>query len=80
VTDDKDRLLLNTLLERCFCPAVVEDPNYQLSSSGAYTAGFVDLIILRMLLPFGDGGSKPAQLKRCVQNLQAVHTLNPWWK
>eukprot|EP00983_Pelagomonas_calceolata_P107856 1159394-Pelagomonas_calceolata.AAC.1 len=33
VTDDKDRLLLNTLLERCYCPQVVDDPNYKFSLS-----------------------------------------------
>jgi len=36
VTDDKDRLLLNTLLERCYCPQVVDDPNYKFSLSGLY--------------------------------------------
>jgi len=36
VTDDKDRLLLNTLLERCYCPQVVDDPGYKFSASGGW--------------------------------------------
>uniref|UniRef100_A0A061SKB3 Dynein heavy chain n=1 Tax=Tetraselmis sp. GSL018 TaxID=582737 RepID=A0A061SKB3_9CHLO len=38
VTDDKDRLLLNTILARCCCPEIVEDPLYKLSESGIYIA------------------------------------------
>lgn len=38
VTDDKDRLLLNTLLARCYCTAIVEDASYTLSASGLYFA------------------------------------------
>lgn len=34
VTDDKDRLLLMTVLERCYCAEITDDPNYKLSSSG----------------------------------------------
>lgn len=34
VTDDKDRRLLNTLLEKCYCQEIVEDPTYKLSASG----------------------------------------------
>jgi dynein heavy chain, axonemal len=37
VTDDKDRLLLNTILERCYCPGTVDlGPSYSLSASGLY--------------------------------------------
>ncbi|GIL57585.1 hypothetical protein Vafri_12790 [Volvox africanus] len=38
VTDDKDRLLLNTVLERCYCPEIISNENYKLSSSGLYYA------------------------------------------
>lgn len=38
VTDDKDRTLLNTILEKCYCPAIIEDEDYQLSASGLYKA------------------------------------------
>ncbi|GLC47993.1 hypothetical protein PLESTB_000047400 [Pleodorina starrii] len=38
VTDDKDRLLLNTVLERCYCPDIIANENYKLSSSGLYYA------------------------------------------
>lgn len=38
VTDDKDRLLLNTILEKCYCPGIISDPSYTLSSSGLYYA------------------------------------------
>lgn len=35
VTDDKDRLLLNTLLATCYCPDIVDDAaHYRLSASG----------------------------------------------
>ncbi len=34
VTDDKDRLLLNTLLEKVYCADIINDPNYRLSASG----------------------------------------------
>ena len=34
VTDDKDRTLLNTILEKCYCPEIVEDSGYMLSASG----------------------------------------------
>ncbi len=36
VTDDKDRRLLNTMLEKCYCSAMVQDAGYTLSSSGLY--------------------------------------------
>ncbi|DBA76763.1 TPA: hypothetical protein ACH3X2_008790 [Trebouxia sp. C0005] len=36
VTDDKDRLLLNTLLEKCCCQEVVSIPHHKLSPSGLY--------------------------------------------
>ncbi len=38
VTDDKDRLLLNTILTRCYCPDIVASPAYKLSPSGLYYA------------------------------------------
>ena len=38
VTDDKDRLLLNTVLELCYCPEIISQDNYKLSSSGLYYA------------------------------------------
>ena len=38
VTDDKDRTLLNTILQKCCCPDIVDDPMYKLSSSGLYVA------------------------------------------
>ena len=38
VTDDKDRTLLNTILEKCYCPEIVNDSGYMLSSSGLYFA------------------------------------------
>lgn len=38
VTDDKDRLLLATILEKCCCAELSEDPMYKLSSSGLYQA------------------------------------------
>jgi hypothetical protein len=36
VTDDKDRRLLNTLLEVAYCPEVVDKPGHRLSASGAW--------------------------------------------
>ncbi|KAJ9535032.1 hypothetical protein QJQ45_029705, partial [Haematococcus lacustris] len=36
VTDDKDRILLNTLLKRVYCPEIILDPMYKLSASGLY--------------------------------------------
>jgi len=38
VTDDKDRLLLNTILERCYCADIVDSSSYTLSESGLYFA------------------------------------------
>lgn len=39
VTDDKDRLLLNTILSTCYCPKLVEEgPRYSLTPSGTYHA------------------------------------------
>ena len=38
VTDDKDRLLLITLLEKCCCQEVVSIPRHKLSPSGLYYA------------------------------------------
>jgi dynein heavy chain, axonemal len=38
VTDDKDRLLLNTILAKCYCPRIIEDESYRLSASGLYFA------------------------------------------
>ncbi|KAG2501733.1 hypothetical protein HYH03_000233 [Edaphochlamys debaryana] len=38
VTDDKDRLLLNTILNKCYCPEIINDDSYKLSSSGLYFA------------------------------------------
>ncbi|KAG2451278.1 hypothetical protein HYH02_003884 [Chlamydomonas schloesseri] len=38
VTDDKDRLLLNTMLEKCYCPDIINYEDYKLSSSGLYYA------------------------------------------
>ena len=38
MTDDKDRTLLNTILEKCYCPEIVNDSGYMLSSSGLYFA------------------------------------------
>ena len=38
VTDDKDRTLLNTILEKCYCPEIVSDSGYMLSSSGDQAA------------------------------------------
>nr|AML30860.1 axonemal inner arm dynein heavy chain 4 [Marsilea vestita] len=35
VTDDKDRILLNAILERCYCQKILE-PGYSLSESGSY--------------------------------------------
>eukprot|EP00195_Chlamydomonas_chlamydogama_P001707 CAMPEP_0202916878 /NCGR_PEP_ID=MMETSP1392-20130828/69695_1 /ASSEMBLY_ACC=CAM_ASM_000868 /TAXON_ID=225041 /ORGANISM="Chlamydomonas chlamydogama, Strain SAG 11-48b" /LENGTH=214 /DNA_ID=CAMNT_0049609455 /DNA_START=86 /DNA_END=726 /DNA_ORIENTATION=- len=35
VTDDKDRRLMMTLMDKVFCPAILE-PNYRLSESGLY--------------------------------------------
>ena len=34
VTDDKDRILLNTILKKCYCPEIVDDDDNKLSSSG----------------------------------------------
>lgn len=37
VTDDKDRLLLNTILSTCYCPELVDrGPAYSLTPSGVY--------------------------------------------
>ena len=36
VTDDKDRILLNSLLEKCYCTDIVENPDYKLTESGLY--------------------------------------------
>lgn len=36
VTDDKDRTLLNVCLTRCYCPDMIDDDDYRLSSSGLY--------------------------------------------
>src|SRR5690349_2230757 len=37
VTDDKDRLLLSTILAKCYCPEIVEQgPAYSFSASGVY--------------------------------------------
>ncbi|KAK9828903.1 hypothetical protein WJX72_002692 [[Myrmecia] bisecta] len=36
VTDDKDRLLLNTILEKCYCQEVVRRTRHKLSASGLY--------------------------------------------
>eukprot|EP00878_Enallax_costatus_P034490 GHUV01038246.1.p1 GENE.GHUV01038246.1~~GHUV01038246.1.p1 ORF type:complete len:641 (+),score=181.99 GHUV01038246.1:662-2584(+) len=37
VTDDKDRLLLSTILAKCYCPELVEQgPAYSFSASGIY--------------------------------------------
>jgi dynein heavy chain len=37
VTDDKDRLLLNTILSTCYCPELVDKgPSYSLTPSGTY--------------------------------------------
>ncbi|XP_048509500.1 dynein axonemal heavy chain 3 isoform X1 [Athalia rosae] len=36
VTDDKDRRLLNSLLNNYYCAAVLEDPGYSFSASGIY--------------------------------------------
>lgn len=38
MTDDKDRLLLITLLEKCCCQEVVSIPRHKLSPSGLYYA------------------------------------------
>lgn len=38
VTDDKDRILLNTLLETVYTPEIYEDDSYKLSDSGKYHA------------------------------------------
>eukprot|EP00951_Prasinocladus_malaysianus_P000524 scaffold3899_cov41-Prasinocladus_malaysianus.AAC.1 len=35
VTDDKDRRLLNTLLDQIYCPAIL-GTNFKLSASGTY--------------------------------------------
>ena len=38
VTDDKDRLLLNTILTNCYNPGLIQpDNSYKLSSSGVIT-------------------------------------------
>jgi len=47
VTDDKDRILLNTLLNVVYTEPMFTDPNYKLSSSGIYyppTAGEVGIV------------------------------------
>lgn len=36
VTDDKDRILLNTLMEMCYSTAVIREPGHPLSASGIY--------------------------------------------
>ncbi len=36
VTDDKDRILLNTILEQCYNPAMVAEERHKLSPSGLY--------------------------------------------
>ena len=36
VTDDKDRRLLNTLLDHVYRPQIVTDPNFAFSASGLY--------------------------------------------
>lgn len=36
VTDDKDRLLLNTILTKCYSPDVINSPCHSLSPSGLY--------------------------------------------
>ena len=36
VTDDKDRILLNTVLEQCYNPAMVAEERHKLSPSGLY--------------------------------------------
>ncbi|CAD7701708.1 unnamed protein product [Ostreobium quekettii] len=38
VTDDKDRLLLNSTLNNCYCPAMIDTEGYKLSPSGLYYA------------------------------------------
>eukprot|EP00798_Chlamydomonas_sp_ICE-L_P012762 gene12762-16013_t len=38
VTDDKDRLLLNTALEKCYCSDIVNNVDYKFSASGLYFA------------------------------------------
>lgn len=39
MTDDKDRLLLNTILSTCYCPELVDKgPSYSLTPSGIYHA------------------------------------------
>lgn len=39
MTDDKDRLLLNTILSTCYCPELVDKgPTYSLTPSGTYHA------------------------------------------
>ena len=42
VTDDKDRRLLATLLERCYAPELLTAEAYGLSESGVYSAGWGD--------------------------------------
>ena len=39
VTDDKDRTLLNTILEKCYCPEIAGDSGYMLSASGGRRDG-----------------------------------------
>ena len=36
VTDDKDRILLNTILEQCYNPSMVAEERHKLSPSGLY--------------------------------------------
>lgn len=58
MTDDKDRLLLSTILSTCYCPKLVDEgPSYSLTPSGTYHApgdgprdnytGFVDALPLQ---------------------------------
>lgn len=48
VTDDKDRRLLNTILEKCMCTGVIEEDGYKFSASGLYfapTGGPIDSFV-----------------------------------
>ena len=36
VTDDKDQILIKTILKQYICAPVVEDDNYKFSTSGLY--------------------------------------------
>jgi hypothetical protein len=42
--DAQDRILLNTLLERVYCPDIIDDPLYKLSSSGTMALQHVHLL------------------------------------